>query len=86
MCKTISKHRSVKGAEPIASYPGLRSAVHGVNCVIGPPGTCPELVNVAVVGSLGVTVGHERELEGSVTIPFERPRWQRTSRHRAVAP
>jgi glycerol-3-phosphate dehydrogenase len=38
-----------------------------------------------IVGSLGVRLGTERELQGGDPSPFEHPWWQRTARYRAVA-
>jgi glycerol-3-phosphate dehydrogenase len=43
------------GAEPIASYAGLRPAGRGVNYLIGPAAGCPELINVAAIRSTGLT-------------------------------
>lgn len=45
----------LEGAEPIASYAGLRPAGRGVNYLIGASGKCPGLVNVAAIRSTGVT-------------------------------
>jgi glycerol-3-phosphate dehydrogenase len=45
----------LEGAEPIASYAGLRPAGRGVNYLIGPSGACPGLVNVAAIRSTGLT-------------------------------
>ncbi|MEK6278190.1 MAG: FAD-dependent oxidoreductase [Actinomycetota bacterium] len=46
---------ALEGAEPIASYAGLRPAGRGVNYLIGPSGACPGLVNVAAIRSTGLT-------------------------------
>jgi glycerol-3-phosphate dehydrogenase len=45
----------LEGAEPVASYAGLRPAGRGVNYLIGPSAACPNLVNVAAVRSTGLT-------------------------------
>lgn len=45
----------MEGAEPIAAYAGLRPAGRGVNYLIEPSGTCPELVNVAAIRSTGLS-------------------------------
>jgi glycerol-3-phosphate dehydrogenase len=45
----------LEGAEPIASYAGLRPAGRGVNYLIGASRECPGLVNVAAIRSTGVT-------------------------------
>ncbi len=46
---------ALEGAEPVASYAGLRPAGRGVNYVIGPAAGCPELINVAAIRSTGLT-------------------------------
>lgn len=46
---------TLEGAEPIASYAGLRPAGRGVNYVIGPSQACERLVNVAAIRSTGMT-------------------------------
>ena len=44
------------GAEPVASYAGLRPAGRdGVNYLIGPSPLCPQLINVAAIRSTGLT-------------------------------
>jgi glycerol-3-phosphate dehydrogenase len=43
------------GAEPVASYAGLRPAGRGVNYAIGASKACPGLVNVAAIRSTGLT-------------------------------
>jgi glycerol-3-phosphate dehydrogenase len=45
----------LEGAEPIASYAGLRPAGRGVNYVIEPSRDCLGLVNVAAIRSTGLT-------------------------------
>jgi glycerol-3-phosphate dehydrogenase len=45
----------LEGAEPIASYAGLRPAGRGVNYLIGPSNACPGLINVAAIRSTGLT-------------------------------
>jgi glycerol-3-phosphate dehydrogenase len=46
---------SLRDAEPIASYAGLRPAGRGVNYVIGVSSSCAQLVNVAAVRSTGLS-------------------------------
>lgn len=46
---------ALEGAEPIASYAGLRPAGRGVNYVIGPSAACPRLINVAAIRSTGLS-------------------------------
>jgi glycerol-3-phosphate dehydrogenase len=46
---------SLEGAEPIASYAGLRPAGRGVNYLIGPSAECPGLINVAAIRSTGLS-------------------------------
>jgi glycerol-3-phosphate dehydrogenase len=45
---------ALEGAEPIASYAGLRPAGRGVNYLIS-RSTCPGLVNVAAIRSTGLS-------------------------------
>ena len=45
----------LEGAEPVASYAGLRPAGRGVNYLIGISAACPRLVNVAAIRSTGLT-------------------------------
>jgi glycerol-3-phosphate dehydrogenase len=45
----------LEGAEPIASYAGLRPAGRGANYVIGPSTACPGLLNVAAIRSTGLS-------------------------------
>jgi glycerol-3-phosphate dehydrogenase len=53
--KAIELLPELEGAEPIASYAGLRPAGRGVNYLIGASRECPGLVNVAAIRSTGVT-------------------------------
>ena len=46
---------ALEGAEPVASYAGLRPAGRGVNYVIGPSAACPGLINVAAIRSTGLS-------------------------------
>ena len=46
---------ALEGAEPIASYAGLRPAGRGVNYLIGRSPACERLVNVAAIRSTGMT-------------------------------
>jgi glycerol-3-phosphate dehydrogenase len=46
---------ALEGAEPVASYAGLRPAGRGANYVIGPSTACPGLVNVAAIRSTGLS-------------------------------
>jgi glycerol-3-phosphate dehydrogenase len=46
---------ALDGAEPIASYAGLRPAGRGVNYVIGASPACPGLINVAAIRSTGLS-------------------------------
>ena len=46
---------SLEGAQPIASYAGLRPAGRGVNYLIGPSPACPGLVNAAAIRSTGLS-------------------------------
>jgi glycerol-3-phosphate dehydrogenase len=46
----------LEGAEPVASYAGLRPAGRdGANYVIGPSPACPGLINAAAIRSTGLT-------------------------------
>ena len=47
--------KMLAGAEPIASYAGLRPAGRGRNYVIGPSSADPRLINVAAIRSTGLT-------------------------------
>jgi glycerol-3-phosphate dehydrogenase len=53
--KAIEMYPALEGAEPIASYAGLRPAGRGVNYLIGASGRSPGLVNVAAIRSTGLT-------------------------------
>ena len=71
---------ALEGAEPIASYAGLRAVGRGVNYLIGASRRTPGLVNVAAFGSTGLTASlgiaeHVCELvtELGVTLRSERP-------------
>ena len=55
MPKAVRMLPSLEGAEPIASYAGLRPAGRDVNYVIGPSNACPGLFNVAAIRSTGVS-------------------------------
>jgi glycerol-3-phosphate dehydrogenase len=46
---------ALEGAEPVASYAGLRPAGRGVNYLIAPSTACPGLVNVAAIRSTGLS-------------------------------
>jgi glycerol-3-phosphate dehydrogenase len=45
----------LEGAQPVASYAGLRPAGRGVNYVVGPSPVCEGLVNVAAIRSTGLS-------------------------------
>ena len=54
--KVVEMLPSLEGAEPVASYAGLRPAGRdGVNYLIAPSKACPGLVNVAAIRSTGMT-------------------------------
>ena len=55
MEKVARVYTPLHGAEPIASYAGLRPAGRGVNYVIGPSAANPALINVAAIRSTGVS-------------------------------
>ena len=55
MPKVVAMLPSLEGAEPIASYAGLRPAGRGCNYVIGPSLANPRLINVAAIRSTGLT-------------------------------
>ncbi len=46
---------ALEGAEPIASYAGLRPAGRDCNYVVGPSSACPRLINVAAIRSTGLS-------------------------------
>jgi glycerol-3-phosphate dehydrogenase len=80
MEKVVRAHPPLEGAEPIASYAGLRPAGRDCNYVIGPSGACPRLVNVAAIRSTGLTASlgigeHVAELLAALGVEFgpERP-------------
>jgi glycerol-3-phosphate dehydrogenase len=53
--KAVAMHPPLEGAEPIASYAGLRPAGRGVNYAIGASPHAEGLVNVAAIRSTGLT-------------------------------
>ena len=53
--KAVAMLPALEGAEPIASYAGLRPAGRGRNYVIGPSPACSRLINVAAIRSTGLT-------------------------------
>jgi glycerol-3-phosphate dehydrogenase len=53
--KAEAMYPALEGAEPIASYAGLRPAGRGVNYVIGPSEAEPKLVNAAAIRSTGLS-------------------------------
>jgi glycerol-3-phosphate dehydrogenase len=53
--KAVAMYPTLEGAEPIASYAGLRPAGRGVNYLIGPSASRERLVNVAAIRSTGLT-------------------------------
>ena len=55
MHKVVRVHPPLEGAEPVASYAGLRPAGRGCNYVIGPSAACPGLLNVAAIRSTGLS-------------------------------
>jgi glycerol-3-phosphate dehydrogenase len=55
MGKAVAMLPALEGAEPIASYAGLRPAGRGCNYVIGPSRACERLINVAAIRSTGLT-------------------------------
>jgi glycerol-3-phosphate dehydrogenase len=55
MEKVVRAHPPLEGAEPIASYAGLRPAGRGVNYVIGASESLPAMVNVAAIRSTGLS-------------------------------
>jgi glycerol-3-phosphate dehydrogenase len=54
MPKAVAMLPALEGAEPIASYAGLRPAGRGCNYLIG-PSRAPRLINVAAIRSTGLT-------------------------------
>ncbi len=56
LAKAAAMYPPLLGAEPIASYAGLRPAGRdGANYIIGPSPTCPQLINVAAIRSTGLS-------------------------------
>ncbi len=55
MPKVRSMLPALDGAEPIASYAGLRPAGRDCNDVIGPSSACASVINVAAIRSTGLT-------------------------------
>ena len=53
--RAVAMLPALEGAEPVASWAGLRPAGRGVNYVIGPSTACPGLINVAAIRSTGVS-------------------------------
>lgn len=53
--KAVAMLPDLDGLDPVGSYAGLRPAGRGVNYVIGPSRSCPQLVNVAAIRSTGLT-------------------------------
>jgi glycerol-3-phosphate dehydrogenase len=53
--RAAAMHPALEGAEPIASYAGLRPAGRGVNYLIGPSASRKGLINVAAIRSTGLT-------------------------------
>jgi glycerol-3-phosphate dehydrogenase len=53
--KAVTLLPALEGAEPLASYAGLRPAGRGVNYVIAPSAACRRLVNVAAIRSTGLS-------------------------------
>jgi glycerol-3-phosphate dehydrogenase len=53
--RAVAMWPALEGAEPIASYAGLRPAGRGVNYLIAPSPRAPGLVNVAAIRSTGLT-------------------------------
>jgi glycerol-3-phosphate dehydrogenase len=53
--KATAMFPPLEGADPIASYAGLRPAGRGVNYVIGRSRACGRMVNVAAIRSTGMT-------------------------------
>jgi glycerol-3-phosphate dehydrogenase len=91
--KAIELLPELAGAEPIATYAGLRPAGRGSNYVIGRSRACPELINVAAIRSTGLSASlgiAERVAElilpgvqegplPQVTVPRTREPWWRRS-------
>ena len=78
--KAAAMYPALEGAEPVATYAGLRPAGRGVNYVIGPSESVPGLVNAAAIRSTGLTaslaIGERvREIVGGLGVRLgdERP-------------
>jgi glycerol-3-phosphate dehydrogenase len=87
MGKARAMYPPLQGAEPVASYAGLRSAGRGVNYLIGPSRACGRLINVAAIRSTGLSASlgigeHVAELLAGrgVAPAAERPWWQSAAR------
>jgi glycerol-3-phosphate dehydrogenase len=66
---------SLEGAEPIASYAGLRPAGRAVNYLIAPSAACPGLINVAAIRSTGLSASlgigeHVANLVADLGVPL----------------
>jgi glycerol-3-phosphate dehydrogenase len=85
--KARAMFEALEGAEPVASYAGLRPAGRdGANYVIDPSTACPGLVNVAAIRSTGLSASlgigeHVAGLVSELGIALGRER--RLSPHRA---
>jgi glycerol-3-phosphate dehydrogenase len=55
MPKAVAMLPALEGAEPIATYAGLRPAGRDCNYVIGPSSACARLINAAAIRSTGLT-------------------------------
>ena len=55
MDKVVRAYPPLEGAEPIASYAGLRPAGRGCNYVIAPSASLREMINVAAIRSTGLS-------------------------------
>lgn len=53
--RAVAMLPALEGAEPVASWAGLRPAGRGSNYVIGPSTACPGLINVAAIRSTGMS-------------------------------
>jgi glycerol-3-phosphate dehydrogenase len=98
MPKAVAMLPVLEGAEPIASYAGLRPAGRDSNYVIGPSPAEPRLINVAAIRSTGLTAslgiaehvvgllaeaGAERELPAVQSADTGEPWWHRAMRRGA---
>lgn len=73
--KAVAMFPALAGAEPVASYAGLRPAGRGSNYVIGPSPATPRLINAAAIRSTGLTASlgiaeHVANLLGEQGIEF----------------